>query len=365
MRKTDFCHSKCDLAGQSKASEPRRNRDRRGLLKVVSLVLFGCVCCTLAAQDQRIVLVGTGSSVPLPLYHKWAEVFNQNNPTAQFQYRATGTTEGIAEAIRGSNDFGAGEAPLTPEERRQGNLTELPVVLIGIVPIFNLPGIQQLRLSGEVLADVYLGQIKKWNDPAIAKLNPGVALPNIPIRVVFRPGGKGSNYVFSDFLSKTSVKFHTQIGRSASPKWPAGEPAERSADMADKVKNNPGTLGYVELQYADENHIAKASVLNPAGKFVIATAASITAACTAAEAPSWDKFAPSLTNAPGADSYPIASFTWLYVHPYPKDPKRTAALVGLLNWGYTTGQGLALQMGYSELPQALRTKVKAKVNAMH
>ena len=364
MRRTHVDRSANELAAQSKIGEPRRNRDRRGLRSIVSLIFLACLCCTLAAQEQRVVLVGTGSSVPLPLYRKWAEVFNQNNKTTQFQYRATGTNEGIAEAIRGSNDFGAGETPLTPEERRQGSLTELPVVLVGIVPIFNLPGIQQLRLSGEVLADVYTGQIKKWNDPAIARLNPGVTLPNIPIRVIFRPGGKGSNYVFSDFLSKTSVKFRTQIGRSASPKWPVGEPAERSSDMADRVKGNPGTLGYVELQYADDNHIMHASVLNASGKFVKGTAASITAACVAVEAPGWDKLAASLTNAPGADSYPIASFTLVYVRSNQKDPRRTTALAALLNWGYTDGQKIATQEGYSELPKQLVVKVKAQVNAM-
>lgn len=364
MRKTHVSRPASDLQGRSKTSGPRWNRDHRGLLKTISLILLVCVCGTLAAQEQRIVVVGTGSSVPLPLYHKWADAYNQNNKTTQFQYRATGTTEGIAEAIRGSNDFGAGESPLTPEERRQGSLTELPVVLIGIVPIFNLPGVQQLRLSGEVLADVYLGQIKKWNDPAIAKLNPGVTLPNMPIRVIFRPGGKGSNYVFSDFLSKTSVKFRGQIGRSSSPKWPVGEPAERSSDMADRVKGNPGALGYVELQYADENHIMHASVLNASGKFVKGTAASITAACTSVEAPGWDKLAASLTNAPGADSYPIASFTWVYVRSNQKDPRRTAALVALLNWGYTDGQKIATQEGYSELPKQLVVKAKAQISAM-
>ncbi len=290
-----------------------------------------------------MVLVGAGSSVPLPLYRKWADLYNQNNKTVQVQYIAMGTVEGIAQITHGTSDFGAGEVPLTVEERRVGNLTELPVVFIGIVPIYNLPGIQNLRLSGDVLAQVYLGHITHWNDPAIVKLNPGVALPNLPIRVIYRPAGKGSNYVFSEYLSKVSTKFRDQVGKSASPKWPVGQPAERSSDMADKVKSTHGALGYVELQYADDNQITHASMLNAAGKFVKATAASITAACTAVEAPGWDKLAASLTNPPGADSYPISSFTWLYVRPSARDQRRTTALVGLLNWAYSDGQSIAIR----------------------
>jgi len=275
-----------------------------------------------------------------------------------------GTTEGIKQISNGTSDFGAGETPLTAEERRDGNLTDLPMVLIGIVPIYNLPGVPQLRLSGEVLAEIYLGRVKNWDDPAIAKLNPGVAFPKTSIRVIYRPAGKGSNYVFTDFLSKTSTRFHDQIGRSPSPKWPVGESAERSSDIADRVKNNPGALGYVELQYADDNNITYASVLNPAGKFVKATARSITAACVAAEAPGWDKLTASLTNATGADSYPIASFSWLYVRPSTKGQERTAALVEFLNWAYSDGQNAAIQLGYSELPKPLVGKVKAKISTL-
>ena len=349
----------------SSAGEPRRNGKRLGSWKSLAIIFMAGVCTTLfAAEPQGVVLVGAGSSVPLPLYRKWADLYNQNNKTVQLQYVAMGTVEGIGQITRGVSDFGAGEVPLSPEERHQGNLTELPVVMIGIVPIYNLPGNPQLRLSGEVLAEIYLGHIKSWNDPAIKKLNPGVSLPNMPISVIYRPAGKGSNFVFTEFLSKVSPRFRDQIGRSASPKWPVGQPAERSSDMADKVKNTPGTLGYVELQYADDNGIAHASVLNPAGKFVKATADSINAACVAVEAPTWDKLAASLTNAPGADSYPISSFTWLYVRPSARDAHRTAAMVGFLNWAYSDGQSIAVDEGYSKLPKQLVVKVLAKVNSM-
>ncbi len=346
------------------SSNPRRNGSKLGWKTLSIIFLAGVSVWLSAAQPQGVVLVGAGSSVPLPLYRKWADVYNEANKNVQLQYVAMGTTEGITQISKGVSDFGAGEVPLSPEQRHAGNLTELPVVLIGIVPIYNLPGNPHLRFSGEALAEIYLGHIKTWNDPAIAKLNPDVNLPNVPIHVIYRPAGKGSNYVFTEFLSKVSSKFRGQIGRTASPQWPAGEPAERSSDMADKVKGTPGALGYVELQYADDNGIAHASVLNPAGKFVRGTAASIMAACTATEAPTWDKLAASLTNAPGAESYPISSFTWIYVRPSTRDPRRTTAMVEFLKWAYGEGQTIAVQEGYSKLPTQLTVKVLSKVNSI-
>ncbi|MBZ5509182.1 MAG: phosphate ABC transporter substrate-binding protein PstS [Acidobacteriia bacterium] len=361
MREVEVGGAGPGAASASITSRPRRTGN---WFKVLSIILIGSLCPALFAAEQGVMLVGAGSSVPLPLYLKWADLYNQNNRTVQLQYVAMGTIEGIAQITHGTSDFGAGEVPLTVEERRLGNLTELPVVLIGIVPIFNLPGIPNLRLSGDVLAEVYLGHISHWNDPAIVKLNPGIALPSLPIRIIYRPAGKGSNYVFTEYLSKVNARFRDQVGKSASPKWPVGQPAERSSDMADKVKSTPGALGYVELQYADDNRITHASMLNAAGKFVKATAASITAACTAVEAPGWDKLSASLTNPPGADSYPISSFTWLYVRPSARDQRRTAALVGLLNWAFSDGQSIAIEEGYSDLPKPLVVKVLAKINAM-
>jgi phosphate transport system substrate-binding protein len=348
----------------SNSSGSRRNRNPLGWPRQLSIILIAGMCAALfAAEPQGVVLVGAGSSVPLPLYRKWADLYNQSNKTVQLQYMPMGNVEGIAQIIRGISDFGAGEVPLSAEERRTGNLNELPVVMIGIVPIYNLPGSPQLRFTGDVLAGIYLGHIRNWNDPAIVKLNPGASLPSMPISVIYRPGGKGSNYVFTEFLSKTSPKFRDQIGRGTSPRWPVGQPAERSSDMADKVKSTTGALGYVELQYAEDNQIAHASVLNPAGRFVKASAETITAACAAVEAPGWDKLASSLINAPGADSYPISSFTWLYVRPA-HDRRRTMAMVGFLNWAYSDGQEIAVHEGYSKLPAQLVARILAKINAM-
>ena len=315
-----------------------------------------------ALAQNAVVLVGSGSSVPAPLYNRWTQEYGRRNSNVQMRYLTVGTSEGIKQISHSAGDFGAGEAQLTSKERKEGSLIELPVVLIGIVPIYNLPDVhQELRLSGEVLSGIFLGEVKVWSAPQIAKLNPGMDLPNLPIQVVNRPAGKGSNYVFTEFLSKASSKFRSQIGTTPSPAWPVGEPAERSSDMADKVKNTPGAIGFVEYQYAVKGNISQAAVLNPAGKFVKASETSIVAACEAAEAPRWNVFSASLTNTPGADSFPIASFTWIYLRTGASDPARAAALGNLLDWVYADGQQFAAQEGYAALPARLLAAVRKKV----
>jgi phosphate transport system substrate-binding protein len=185
-------------------------------------------------------------------------------------------------------------------------------------------------------------------------------LPNLPIQVVNRPAGKGSNYVFTEFLSKSSSKFRADVGTTPSPKWPVGTAAERSSDMAEKVKSSPGSIGYVEYQYAVKGSILQAAVLNSAGKFVTASDKSIVAACEATEAPRWNGFSASLTNAPGADSFPITSFTWMYLRSGSSDSSRAAALGNLLDWVYSDGQKFAVQEGYAELPAPLLAAVRKK-----
>lgn len=318
-----------------------------------------------ADSQDRIVLVGSGSNVPAPLFEAWAQQYNKRNPQTQLRYLGTGTSEGIEEISRGIGDFAAGEVPLTSAQRAQGKLTEVPAVLIAIVPIFNLPGVQQdLRFSGDVLAEIFLGRVKNWDSPEIAKLNPNVSLPDLPIKVVYRPAGKGSNYVFTEFLSKTSAQFRAQIGITPSPHWPVGISAERSSDMDDKVRAENGTIGYVEAQYAVKAGIPYGAVQNAAGKFAKASPESIAAACSAVEAPQYEKFAASLTNPPGADSYPIVSFSWLYLRTASADSARAAALGDLLGWIYEDGQQLATQNGYSELPVELLRKVRAKIDSL-
>jgi phosphate transport system substrate-binding protein len=346
----------------------RRNRPGLTALRLV-LLLGGCVVASgdpgAASAQERVVLVGSGSSVPAPLYAQWATEYNKRNPGIQMRYLPIGASEGIKQISHGSGDFAAGEVPLSAAERSDANLVELPSVLIGVVPIYNLPGYHStLRVSGEVLAEIFLGEIKNWNSPAIASLNKDATLPSLPIKVVNRPAGKGTNYVFTEFLSKTSAKFKGRVGVSASPQWPVGEPAERSSDMADKVKAQAGAIGFVELKYAVQGEIAYASVLNAAGKYVKPSAETIAAACRAVEAPGWERFGASLTNAPGEDSYPITSFTWLYVKSGLAEGGRRAAVYDFLTWVYGDGQQMAGSQGYSELPRQLLEKVKTKVSSL-
>jgi phosphate transport system substrate-binding protein len=350
----------------SNITQPGSNRRFLSHLWLLSLLTLGLVTLgldgALAGAQNTLVLVGSGSSVPTPLYNRWAQEYGKRNPNIQMRYLTVGTSEGIKQISHGAGDFSAGEAQLTEKERKEGSLIELPVVLIAIVPIYNLPeGQRELRLSGEVLAEIFLGDIKTWNAPQIAKLNPAVNLPNLPIQVVNRPAGKGSNYVFTDFLSRMSPKFRAQIGTTPSPKWPVGKPAERSSDMAEKVKSSPGSIGYVEYQYAVNNNIPQAVVMNPAGKFVMASTESMAAACYAAEEPAWNRFAASLIDQPGADSFPITSFSWIYLRIKAADSTRAAALSNLLDWIYTDGQRFAVQEGYTELPPPLLAALRQKV----
>ncbi len=332
------------------------------LLCLANLLIL---CGVTAIAQDAVVLVGSGSSVPAPLYSRWAQEYGKRSPRIQMRYLPVGTSEGIKQISHGTGDFSAGEALLTAKERKEGDLIELPAVLIGIVPIYNLPELhQEIRMSGEVLAEIFLGELKTWDASPIRKLNPDTNLPSLPIHVINRPAGKGSNYVFTDFLSKVSPKFRGKIGVNASPKWPVGVPAERSSDMVDKVKAEPGTIGFVESQYAAKANISSVALQNAAGKYVKASSESLTAACTAIEAPKWNGFDVSLTNAPGPDSFPITSFTWLYLRTSSSDSVRAMALQNLLDWIYSDGQHFAAEEGYSELPAPLLAAVRNRVKEL-
>jgi phosphate transport system substrate-binding protein len=338
---------------------------RKSLPSGLGIALLLSWCAPTATCQQVIVLVGSGSTVPAPLVNKWAEAYNQHNRYVQMRYVASGASEGIAAISHGSGDFAVGEVPITAQQRSKAGLMEIPAVLIGIVPIYNVPGVQtELRFSGEVLADIFLGKIKSWNSSALTKLNPGVTLPDVPIKVVNRPAGKGSNYIFTEFLSKVSPAFRSQVGISASPKWPVGKPAERSSDMVETVSSESGAIGYVEAQYAIESKLQSGLVLNASGHFVKASRESLIEACRAVEAPAFDKFAASLTNAPGVGSFPITSYDWLYIRSKMDDVKRAAALQEFLNWMLSDGQQIAAKAGYSELPTPLRAKIGALVKSV-
>jgi phosphate transport system substrate-binding protein len=349
--------------GSTDLSEKVAECFRRSLPHICFFILILGLHTPPAVAQNVVVVVGSGSTVPARLFDLWTHDYNKRKLNTQVRYLPFGTGEGIKEISHGVGDFGAGEVPLTDKEKRQDGLIELPVVVIGIVPIYNLPGFHgELRLSGEVLAEIFLGDLKTWNAPQIVKLNPNLTLPNLPIRVIHRPAGKGSNYVLTEFLSRVSSRFRSRIGITPSPHWPVGASAERSSDMVDEVKYSPGSIGYVEYQYALKDAIPQVSVLNSAGKFARASPESIGAACKSAEGPGWNNLSASLSNAPGVDSFPISSFSWVYLRTKNTDSAHVAALTGFLDWVYTEGQQIANREGYAGLPapliDALRKKIK-------
>lgn len=329
-----------------------------GSLAVLLLSLGGA-----ARAQQSVVLVGSGSSLPEPLYLLWNDEFHKQNEAILVRYLPVGTGESANRILNGTGDFGGGDAPIPEKQlKAAGNpIVELPSVLIGIVVAYNLPGLPaELKLSGPVAADIYLGKITSWDDPEITKLNPGVKLPGVSIVVLHRTEGKGSSYIFSDYLSKVSPEFQTKVGRSSSPKWPVGQAIGRTQDMLEKVKATPGAIGYTELNWAVTSGLRIARIRNAAGEYVKASQESIAAAATSLEGKMTEDFRVSLTNAPGKDSYPISSFTWLYVPAKAKDTARGHALVDYLSWIYTSGQGIAARRGYAPLPPPVLRKVRAR-----
>ena len=320
-----------------------------------------------AGQEQTsVTLVATGSSLPEPLYIAWGDAYHAQHPETQLRYLAEGTTESAHKILAGVGDLGGGDAP-TPEnelKRAAVPVLEVPTILIGIAIVYNLPNtLGELHLSGPVLADIFLGKVKSWNDPAIVKLNPTMKLPAQPIQVVHRTDGKGANYILSDYLCKLSPEFLAKAGRGESPKWPVGGSAARSQDMADKVRATSWSIGYTEANLAQRASLRMARIKNVAGEFVLPTTSSISAA--ALESKVHDDFRASLTNASGKDSYPIASFTWLYVPVKSKDPERGRALVDYLRWLYGDGQTIARDRGYATLPNELLVKVTASLSRIH
>lgn len=328
------------------------------------------ICFSAPACCQNVIaLVGSGSNLPTPLYSHWTEEYNKLSPGVQVRYLSTGTLKGIDDISRGVGDFAAGEVPMSDEQLKASTtpIVQLPMVVVAIVPIYHLPGVKgSLRFSGPVLAEIFLGNIKSWDDPRIKEINAGQPLPRLDIVVVHRTEGKGSNYIFTDFLSKTSQKWHGQIGRTPSPGWPVGESASRGEDMMEKVKSTPGAIGYIELGFTQsDNGVGVGLVQNSAGKSISATQESIGAAYHSLEKSIPADFRVSLVNAPGSDAYPIVSLTWLYVPIRSNDPERSKALVKYLEWALTTGQQSAEKHGYTPLPASLSAKVLAKARSLN
>jgi phosphate transport system substrate-binding protein len=306
-----------------------------------------------ASQNpEKVQLVGVGTTTPLPIYSKWFQAFEKARPNVHFSYLPYGSETGVEMVTSGTADFGATDAPVTDIHLARGKISQFATVLMAIVPIYNLPGVvEPLRFSPKALAGIYLGTITKWNDPAIAAQNPRIQLPSRNIAVIHSAAGRGSTYIWSDYLSKVSVEWRTRVGRGSSIKWPVGKEAEGNGNLARMVKQTSNSIGYVELVYAAQNQLSYGQVQNAAGNFIIADSSSITAAAAAAKAIPSD-FPSSITDPSGDRSYPISSFTWILV-PEKMESTKQEAIKDFLRWMLNEGQTYAEPAGFARLPTAI------------
>ncbi|HYS54995.1 MAG TPA: phosphate ABC transporter substrate-binding protein PstS [Thermoanaerobaculia bacterium] len=328
------------------------------LIRAAALIaLVGCNqgeaphSATSSPAAQTVAINGAGATFPNPIYSKWFSDYNKVHPEVRINYQPIGSGGGIKQLISQTVFFGATDGPMTDAQIKSapGPIMHFPTVLGAVVPAYNLPNNPQLKFSGPLLADIFLGKVKKWNDPAIAKVNPGVALPNLDLTLVHRAEGSGTNYIFCDFLSKVSPEFKQKVGVSTSVSWPGGVGGKGNEGVSGLVKQTPGAIGYVELIYASQNNIPYGAVQNAAGQFVRASLDSVTAAGASATMPA--DFRVSITNAPGKDAYPISSFTWILLYQNPTDKQRGRILVDFMRWALSDGQKDAAPLGYAPLPK--------------
>jgi phosphate transport system substrate-binding protein len=311
-------------------------------------------------------LNGAGATFPYPIYSKWFSEYHKLHPDVQINYQSIGSGGGIRQLQAGTVDFGASDGPMTNEQLKHSStkILHIPTVLGAVVPAFNLPGQSDLKFTPQVVAGIYLGTITKWNDAAIAKSNPGANLPGDPITVVHRSDGSGTTFIWTDYLSKISPEWKSKVGSGTSVKWPTGLGAKGNEGVAGMVRQMKGSIGYIELIYAEQNKIPFGSVQNQAGSFVKASLQSTTAAAASMKNMPSD-FRASITNAAGKDAYPIASFTWVLLPETSKDPAKGKILSEFLKWMLDEGQKFAPQLSYAPLPSSVVEKARAAIQQVH
>ena len=306
------------------------------------------------ASAQRIQISGAGATFPYPIYSKWFAEYNRMHPNVEINYQSIGSGGGIRQLSAGTVFFGASDGPMTNDQIYAAGfpVLHLPTVLGGVVPVYNIPGVDaELRFTGPVLANIFLGRITKWNDAAIKAVNPSVNLPNDDITVVHRSDGSGTTYIWVDYLSKMSAEFRKSVGVATSVNWPAGVGGKGNEGVAGLVKQTPGAIGYVELIYALQSKIAYGAVQNQTGQFVRASTETVSNAATGAAKAMPRDFRVSITNAPGHNVYPISSFTWLLFNERPSDRVKSRTMVDFVKWALTDGQRFAAELGYAPLPK--------------
>jgi phosphate transport system substrate-binding protein len=323
--------------------------------KILATITAAVALGGAALVAQNMQINGAGATFPNPIYSKWFSEYNKLHSNVRINYQPIGSGGGIQQVTKETVFFGASDAIMTDDQLKaaQGHLFHFPTVLGAVVPVYNVAGAADLKFTGPLLADIYLGKIAKWNDAAIAKVNPGVKLPTSDITVVHRSDGSGTSFIFTDYLAKVSPEWKTKVGVNASVNWPTGVGGKGNDGVAGLVQQTPGSIGYVELIYALQNKIAYGAVQNAAGEFLKASVAGVTAAAAGAVANMPADFRVSITNAPGKGAYPISSFTWLLLYENPKDKAQAKAMVDFVKWALTDGQKYCEDLGYAKLPDAV------------
>jgi phosphate transport system substrate-binding protein len=333
---------------------------------IIALALIGLIALPpagRAAPAQTLVVRGDGSSFAYPMYSKWIEEYQKVDPAVRFTYQSNGSGAGIHDVMLGLVDFAGTDGPLNKTQmldfstHRNCEVLHFPTALGADVPVYNIPGVtQDLRFTPDALAGIYLGKITRWNDPVLAKSNPGVALPSNKIVVVHRQDGSGTTYVWTDYLSKVSPQWKEAVGTGISVNWPVGIAGRGNEGVSQLVAKTPYSIGYTELTYAVQRHLPYGSVANRSGRFVKADFTGVTAAAAGVAANLPDDFRVSITNAPGENAYPISSFTWILVPSVVPEPAKREAIVGFLRWGLTSGQDSLESLSYARLPDPVIAK---------
>jgi phosphate transport system substrate-binding protein len=346
---------------------------------VVSVFVFLSFACsgqkmgqggtTAPSGDGTVRLQGSGASFPKPIYEKWVNEFGKINPTVKIDYQATGSGAGQKALLAKTADFGASDDPMSDADMKAGNgeIIHIPTVLGAVVITYNLDSVKQpLNLSGQTISDIYLGNIKKWNDERLAKDNPGVTLPDADILPVYRADSSGTSAVFTDFLSKTSTDWKAKVGMNKQPSWitGVGVGAKGNDGVMGQVKQTPNSIGYVELTFAKANTLPAAHIKNKAGEFVEASIETVKTAAAGSVAKMPDDLRVQITDAEGAGAYPISSYTYILVYKEQGDASKGKALVDFLWWALHDGEAFAAELHYAPLPADVVKRVEAKINSI-
>src|ERR1041385_8692634 len=344
-----------------------------------SFQLLACVCAVVllvmsfacqptgSGGSGSVSLQGAGATFPNPLYQKWLSEYGKAHADVKVDYQSIGSGGGIKQIKEQTIDFGASDAPMKDTLWRgaPAEILHIPTVLGAVVLTYNLQGVAQpLRFSPEVVADIFLGKIKKWNDPKIAADNPGVTLPAADITVVHRSDSSGTSAVFTDYLSKVSPEWKEKVGAGTAPSWPIGIGAKGNEGVTGQVKNTPNTIGYIELVYAVKNNLPVAQIKNASGSFITPSIDAVTAAASASAGNTPEDLRVSITNATGPQAYPISSYTYILVYKNQKDAGKGKALVDFLWWGIHDGEGFAKALQYAPLPDDIVKRAEGKINSI-